>query len=79
MYWLPWPKGRINGPPEAFLTPPSTWKADLATLTSLLDRFIGETRRVDWPEHPFFGPMSHQAWGRFCHRHLGHHLRQFGA
>lgn len=25
MYWLPWPKGRVKGPPEAFVTPPTTW------------------------------------------------------
>ncbi len=32
MYWLPWPKARIKGLPEAFLTPPTTWHADLAML-----------------------------------------------
>jgi hypothetical protein len=29
MYWFPWPKGRIKGPPEAFLTQPTTWESDL--------------------------------------------------
>ncbi len=78
MYWLPWPKGRIQGPPEAFVTRPTTWEADLATFEGLLDRFVLDTGRAAWPDHPFFGRMSRGAWGRFCHRHFDHHLRQFG-
>jgi len=78
MYWLPWPKERIKGPPEMFLTPPGDWIADLATFESLLDRFVRDTRAV-WPDHPFFGAMTHRSWGRFCHRHIDYHLRQFGA
>jgi len=79
MYWLPWPKGKIKGPPEAFLTPPTSWSADLATFESLLARFVGQGAQVEWAEHPFFGRMTHRSWGRFCHRHFDHHLRQFGA
>lgn len=79
MYWLPWPKGRIRGSPEMFLTAPTTWSADLATFESLLGRFVGETTQVEWPDHPFFGSMTRQSWGRFCHRHFDHHLCQFGA
>jgi Protein of unknown function (DUF1569) len=78
MYWLPWPKGRVKGSPEMFLTAPTTWTADLATFQTLLDRFINDTSRNTWPEHPRFGPMTYQSWGRFCHRHFDHHLRQFG-
>ena len=29
--------------------------------------------------HPFFGPLTPQAWGRGMYKHLDHHLRQFGA
>jgi hypothetical protein len=77
MYWVPWPKGRIKGPPEMFLTAPTTWNTDLATLESLIDRFVTQTSRVTWPDHPFFGSMTHRSWGRFCHRHFDHHLDQF--
>ena len=79
MYWLPWPKGRIKGSPEMFLTPPCTWSADLATFESLLGRFVGQSAATSWPEHPFFGRMTQHSWGRFCHRHFDHHLCQFGA
>lgn len=77
MYWLPWPKGRIKGPPEAFLTQPTTWEADLATLMALVDRFVGDEREA-WPDHAIFGSMSHRSWGWFSHRHFDPHLRQFG-
>jgi len=78
MYWLPWPKGRIKGSPEMFLTPPTTWSGDLVTFESLLDRFVARTAATGWPEHPFFGSMTRESWGRFSHRHFDHHLRQFG-
>ena len=78
MYWLPWPKGRVKGSPEMFLTRPGAWDTDLATLGSLLDRFIRDPARDAWPEHPAFGRMTHQSWGRFTHRHFDWHLRQFG-
>ena len=78
MYWLPWPKGRIKGPPEAFLTQPTTWEADLATLLRLLDRFVAAHDRATWPDHAIFGSMNGQSWARFSHRHFDHHLRQFG-
>lgn len=29
-------------------------------------------------DHPFFGPMSAKEWSRMVHKHIDHHLRQFG-
>src|ERR1044071_5677479 len=51
MYWLPWPRGRVKGSPELFRTLPSSWNEDLATFTSLLDRFAADTG-FTWPAHP---------------------------
>ena len=65
MYWLPWPKGRVKGPSEAFV--------------ELIRRFVDREERMAWPDHALFGRMTKQIWGYFCHRHFGHHLRQFGA
>jgi hypothetical protein len=28
--------------------------------------------------HPFFGPMTAKQWGMLAHKHIDHHLRQFG-
>jgi hypothetical protein len=79
MYWLPWPKGHVRGPPEAFVTAPTTWSADLGTFETLIWRFVEAEDRVRWPEHALFGSMTRRSWGYFCHRHFDYHLRQFGA
>ena len=78
LYWLPWPKARVEGPPETFRTQPTTWAADLAEIEALIERFAARGPRDAWPEHPLFGPMSGRAWGVFCYRHFDHHLHQFG-
>jgi hypothetical protein len=78
MFWAPWPKGRITGPPEAFVTVPTTWQADLATFEGLVARFAADERQTA-PDHASFGSMTRQSWGYFCHRHFDYHLKQFGA
>jgi len=79
LYVLPWPKGKIQGPPEAFVTAATEWDKDMATLNGLVEEFVNKGQRDTWPDHPFFGRMSRRDWGVFCHRHFDHHLRQFGA
>ena len=38
----------------------------------------GEARCTRHP-HPFFGPLTPEAWSRGMYKHLDHHLRQFRA
>lgn len=78
IYWLPWPRGRIRGPSEAFVTAPGDWQADLDGLIELVERFGRRRRDQAWPDHALFGPMSGRDWGYFCYKHFDHHLRQFG-
>ena len=78
IYWLPWPKGRVQGPAEAFVTKPVDWESDIAILLELVDRFVTHGPRGEWPEHAFFGRMSGRDWGFFCYKHFNHHLTQFG-
>lgn len=78
IYWLPWPKGRIKGPPEAFVSKPTTWDADVAALIDLVNRFVERGPSGVWPDHALFGHMSGKTWGVFCHKHFNHHLTQFG-
>jgi hypothetical protein len=78
LYWLPWPKARVKGPPEMFTTQPTTWARDLAGVEALVERFAARGPGGAWPENPLFGPMSGRVWGVFCYRHFEHHLRQFG-
>lgn len=76
---LPWPKGKITGPSEAFTSSPGEWEGDIARLRELLERFGRSESRDEWPPHPTFGAMSKKLWDRFTCRHLDHHLSQFGA
>jgi len=78
LYLLPWPKGRIDGPPELFVTRPSAWETDLTVLHSLIDRFVERDPGGAWPDHPLIGRLSGRHWGVFVHRHFDHHFRQFG-
>ena len=72
----PWEKG-MQGPPEAFVTAPTSWDEDLATVHRLLDRLVTDEPSGDWPDHPNLGRMSRRGWGVFTYRHFDHHLKQF--
>ena len=78
LYLLPWPKGKVKGPPEAFASEPGGWEQGLKDLAELIERFAREEPRASYPDHPFFGPMNRREWGVLCYRHTDHHLRQFG-
>ena len=78
IYWIPWPKGKVKGPPDAFVTQPADWETDVANLIGLLERFGARDPAGDWPEHGLFGRMKGVDWGFFCYKHFDHHLRQFG-
>ncbi len=51
-----------------------------ARLLEIFDRFVagGETGCTDHP-HAFFGRLTPTEWSKIMHKHLDHHLRQFGA
>jgi hypothetical protein len=78
IHWIPWPRGRVQGPPDAFVTPPADWAADLEALVALVERVGARDPAGPWPAHALFGPMTGRDWGVFCHKHVDHHLRQFG-
>lgn len=79
IYVVPWPKGRVKGPPGAFLRKPGAWDEDIAELIGLVERFGVRDPAGSWPDHALFGPMTGRDWGVFCYKHQNHHLRQFGA
>jgi hypothetical protein len=78
IYWMPWPRGAVKGPPEAFVTAPASWSEDLERLIGYVGAFSEKTPEGEWPVHLLFGRMSGEDWGVFCHKHFDHHLRQFG-
>ena len=67
LYWLPWPKGRIQGPPEVFVTTPTDWDADIATVQALVSRFAARGPGGAWPEHSHLGRLNGGQWGVFCY------------
>jgi hypothetical protein len=78
IYVVPWPKGRIRGPADAFITEPGEWQRDLEKLIGYVEQFGSQEPTIAWPPHAVLGPMSRKDWGAFCWKHFDHHLRQFG-
>jgi hypothetical protein len=74
---IPFPKG-AKAAPEMLATKPTTWAADLAALRDLVQRFGARGPGGEWPESRVFGRISGRSWGVLQHKHLDHHLRQFG-
>ena len=48
LYLLPWPKGAIVGPPEAFASEPGPWEEDVARLKRLVEEFVTAAPRTRW-------------------------------
>jgi hypothetical protein len=78
IYWLPFPKGAPTAP-ELLVRRAEDLEAERASLKHLLERLGALEGALDWPEHPSFGRLSSRDWGVLVHRHVDHHLRQFGA
>ncbi|MBI3130905.1 MAG: DUF1569 domain-containing protein [Acidobacteria bacterium] len=78
IYLFPWPRGWVQGPPDAFISRPTAWDVDLAALRALVERFAEADPLGPWPPHALFGPMTGRDWGVFCYKHFNHHLTQFG-
>ena len=75
---LPWPKGKGKSPPEFLATRPTTWQDDVSRLRDLVRRFADRGPSAEWPPSRVFGRISGRSWGVLEHKHLDHHLRQFG-
>jgi hypothetical protein len=77
LYVIPHPKGLPTA--RELLAPPSgDWDASVAMLRGLIERFATESRERQWPLHPAFGELGARRWGVLAHKHMDHHLRQFG-
>ncbi|HEX6967184.1 MAG TPA: DUF1569 domain-containing protein [Gemmatimonadaceae bacterium] len=58
-------------------TAPGEFAADVETLIALMERSAAPSP-PEPNDHPFFGQLSLDQWGRFNYKHMDHHLRQFG-
>ena len=77
IYVIPWPKGTPTAP-EMLSRVPESWPADVAALKALIER-AAANQAGPWQPHPAFGTLSARDWGALIHRHVSHHLTQFGA
>jgi len=78
IYVLPWPKGAPTAP-ELLAGTPGDFERDRETLGALVTRVGTGPREGVGPDHPLFGRMTRRDWGVLMHRHVDHHLKQFGA
>lgn len=78
IYVMPWPKGAPTAP-EMLARAPESWSTDVATLKELVTRAASRGPHGTWHRHPAFGDLSGAEWGALIHRHVAHHLTQFGA
>ena len=81
IYVLPMPKGaptadEIN--PQAAGTKPADFEADRRELLDCLEKFCALPAGYPLARHAAFGKMSRRQWGLIAHKHLDHHLKQFG-
>ncbi len=74
---VPWPKGAPTAP-EMLARVPEAWPADVASLQSLIERAAANGPSGTWAQHPAFGAISGRDWGVLIHKHVHHHLTQFG-
>lgn len=78
LYVVPFPKG---APTATELLPSSaeSFEEERAAVLALLDRIGAGPQEGTGPAHPLFGPLSWREWGAATHKHVDHHLKQFGA
>ena len=65
--------------PSFVVTDPRDFAKEKARLVAIVKRF-GEAgpSAADGRMHSFFGRLTGDEWGVLMHKHLDHHLRQFG-
>lgn len=75
------PFGR-NAPtdPTYVVSDARDFDAERNRLRNLIERLgAGGATDADGRIHPFFGKLTGEQWGWLAHKHIDHHLRQFGA
>lgn len=75
---IPWPRGKITGPAEAFVSVPGDFEDDKKRLIGYIERFE-ESTIPDALCHPIIGVLKPKQWGIFHYKHCDHHLKQFSA
>ncbi len=77
LYVLPFPKGAPTAP-ELLSRVPDSFDAERAQCKALLELFGDTSGSLRFAPHPIFGPLTPSQMGTLVHKHIDHHLRQFG-
>ena len=77
IYVLPWPKGAPTAQ-EFIITEDGDFQTRLAALRAAVDKFASKGPTQPLQPHAAFGTLSGDDWGALTHRHIDHHLKQFG-
>jgi len=74
---MPWRKG---GPtlPDFIARKQYDFDAERARLLQHISELAARPMDSAWPKHPAFGNMSGKQVSTLTHKHLNHHLTQFG-
>jgi hypothetical protein len=75
---LPFPKGAPTAPELLSGTPSPSFEEDRARFRDLVGQVVAKGANATYPRHPAFGHFSGRDWGVLMHKHIDHHLRQFG-
>ena len=78
IYVLPWPKGAPTAP-EFIVTAEGDINDRRTALRAAIDKFVARGETQTFQDHAAFGKLTPKDWGAMVHRHLEHHLKQFGA
>jgi hypothetical protein len=73
---LPMPKRAPTAPELLARSAEADLSREQAAFTTLFERLGAATTLA--ATHPAFGTMTRRDWGVLCHKHIDHHLRQFG-
>lgn len=78
IYVMPWPRGKLESPPDLLVSRPTTWDADVARFRQALDTMAARGPGGAWPASDVFGPLTGRDWGALLRTHINHHFTQFG-
>lgn len=81
LYVFPIPKHVKTSPKADQMidgTKPVDFESDRELLKKYIEKLAETAVDFDWGSHFRFGPMNKREWNVFSHKHIDHHLRQFG-
>ena len=64
--------------PELVMTENRDFEVEKKRFLDAFQKFTTGPDAVKCFQHPFFGKMTCEDWGRLMYKHMDHHFRQFG-